>query len=50
MDIQKPYVPNKTNSHIAVETLGSSYQDSDGSSSYPRKGPLTLAVGVGFGT
>ena len=24
-----------TNSHIAVETLGSSYQDSDGSSSYP---------------
>ena len=30
-----PYVPNKTNSHIAVETLGSSYQDSDGSSSYP---------------
>ena len=42
-----PYVPNKTISHIAVETLGSSYQDSDGSSSYPRNGSPDFGSGSG---
>ena len=46
-----PYVPNKTNSHIAVETLAAPIKIQMGAVLInPRKGPLTLAGGVGCGT